>query len=61
MSTHGHSGFIPHYDIRGFYGEQLSTPQLQASFLRKLQRDGDRDARLDRPDLWSDVASVLRG
>lgn len=56
----GHFGFIAHYDIHGFYDEQLSTPQRQASFLRELQRDCDRDAHLNRPDLWSDVKTVLR-
>ena len=60
LSTHGYFGFIAHYDIHGFYDEQLSTPQRRASFLHELQRDCDRDAHLNRPDLWSDVKAVLR-
>lgn len=60
LSTHGYFGFIAHYDIHGFYDERLSTPQRRASFLHELRRDCDRDAHLNRPDLWSDVKAVLR-
>lgn len=59
LSTHGYFGFIAHYDIHGFYAEQLSTPARRTQFLRDLAADCERDAHLDRPDLWSDVKAVL--
>ncbi|MBN9141576.1 MAG: hypothetical protein J0H23_12195 [Micrococcales bacterium] len=59
LSTHGYFGFIAHYDIHGFYDEQLSTPARRERFLSDLARDCQKDAHLDRPDLWSDVKAVL--
>lgn len=59
LSNHGYFGFIAHYDIHGFYAEQLSTSERQARFLRDLTRDCEREAGLDRPDLWTDVKAVL--
>ncbi|UOR02385.1 hypothetical protein MUN77_03450 [Leucobacter allii] len=59
LSTHGYFGFIAHYDLDGFYDAQLSAPERRASFLNELRRDCERDAHLDRPDLWSDVKRVL--
>lgn len=59
LSTHAYFGFIAHYNIHGFYEEQLSTPERRASFLRELERDCRHDAHRDRPDLWSDVKRVL--
>ena len=59
LSTHGYFDFIAHYDIRGFYAEQLSTPERQRRFVRDLVYSCKRDANLNRPDLWSDVKSVL--
>ena len=61
LSTHGYFGFIAHYDIHGFYAEQMSTPERRAQFLRDLAIDCEKDAHLDRPDLWSDVKGVLAG
>lgn len=59
LSTDGHFGFIAHYDIHGFYAEQMSTPERRAQFLRDLASNCEKDAHLDRPDLWSDVKAVL--
>jgi hypothetical protein len=59
LSTHGYFGFIAHYNLDGFYEAQLSTPERHARFLRDLRQDCERDARHDRPDLWSDVKRVL--
>lgn len=59
LSNHGYFRFIAHYDIHGFYAEQLSTPERQARFLRELAEICQHDARLDRPDLWTDVKAVL--
>ncbi|WP_210415956.1 hypothetical protein [Humibacter ginsenosidimutans] len=59
LSNHGYFGFIAHYDIHGFYGEKFSTPARQAEFLRDLTRSCRHDARLDRPDLWTDVKQIL--
>lgn len=55
----GHFGFIAHYDIHGFYDEQLSTPERRAQFLTELRSDCERHSHLDRTDLWSDVKAVL--
>lgn len=60
LSTHGYFGFIAHYDIHGFYDEQMSTPTRRAQFLHDLALDCQHDAHLHRPDLWSDVKAVLR-
>lgn len=59
LSTHGYFGFIAHYDIYGFYAEQMSTPERRAQFVRDLSIDCEREAHLDRPDLWSDAKAVL--
>jgi len=59
LSTHGYFGFIAHYDIHGFYAEQMSTPERRTQFLRELAVGCGREAHLDRPDLWSDVKAVL--
>ncbi|MBN9611837.1 MAG: hypothetical protein BGO15_09150 [Microbacterium sp. 71-23] len=59
LSTHGYFGFIAHYDIHGFYDEQMSTPARRAAFLDELEWSCDREAHLNRPDLWSDVKTVL--
>lgn len=59
LSTHGYFGFIAHYDIHGFYAEQMSTPERRTQFLRDLVVDCERESHLDRPDLWSDVKAVL--
>lgn len=59
LSNHGYFGFIAHYDIHGFYAEQLSTPDRRARFIADLARDCEREAGLDRPDLWADVKGVL--
>lgn len=59
LSTHGYFGFVAHYDLNGFYDAQLSTPGRRAGFLHELRRDCEKDAHLDRPDLWSDVKRVL--
>lgn len=59
LSTHGYFGFIAHYDIHGFYDEQMSTPARRERFLSDLACDCQKDAHLDRPDLWSDVKAVL--
>ncbi|GAA1050981.1 hypothetical protein [Arthrobacter russicus] len=59
LSNHGYFGFIAHYDIHGFYAERLSTSERQACFLRDLTRDCEREAGLDRPDLWTDVKAAL--
>ncbi len=59
LSTHGYFGFIAHYDIHGFYDEQISTPARRERSVRDLARDCQKDAHLDRPDLWSDVKVVL--
>ncbi|MFT4081390.1 MAG: hypothetical protein QM638_02285 [Nocardioides sp.] len=59
LSTHGYFGFIAHYNIHGFYEEQMSTPARRAQFLHDLALDCEKDAHLDRPDLWSDVKAVL--
>lgn len=59
LSTHGYFGFIAHYNIHGFYEEKFSTPDRQRRFLVDLRRKCERDAGLDRPDLWCDVKEVL--
>lgn len=59
LSTHGYFGFIAHYDIHGFYDEQMSTPARRERFLSDLASDCQKDAHLDRPDLWSDVKAIL--
>lgn len=59
LSTQGYFGFIAHHDLDGFYDAQLSTPERRTSFLNELRRDCEKDAHLDRPDLWSDVKRVL--
>lgn len=59
LSTHGYFGFIAHYTLDGFYEAQLSTPDRRARFLHDLRQECERDARGDRPDLWSDVKRVL--
>lgn len=59
LSNHGYFGFIAHYDIDGFYDAQLATPERRRSFLETLARRSRHDARLDRPDIWSDVKAVL--
>ena len=59
LSTHGYFDFIAHYDIHGFYAEQLSTPERQRRFLHDLARSCGREANLNRLDLWSDVKSTL--
>lgn len=59
LSTHGYFGFVAHYNLDGFYDAQLSTPERRANFLNELRRDCEKDAHLDRPDLWSDVKRVL--
>lgn len=59
LSTHGYFGFIAHYNLDGFYEAQLSTLDRRARFLHDLRQDCERDARYDRPDLWSDVKHVL--
>ncbi|WP_460648309.1 hypothetical protein, partial [Leucobacter ruminantium] len=59
LSTDGYFDFIAHYVIHGFYEEQLSTPERWARFLAELRQSCERDRHLDRPDLWSDVKSVL--
>lgn len=59
VSNHASFGFIAHYDIHGFYGEQLSTPERQARFLSDLIDSCAHDAGTVRPDLWTDVKSVL--
>lgn len=61
LSTHGYFGFIAHYDIHGFYDEQMSTPERRTQFLHDLAIDCERESHLDRPDLWSDVKAVSRG
>lgn len=60
LSTHGYFGFIAHYDIHGFYHEQMGTPQRQASFLRTLEVACERRGGSGRADLWNDVEAVLR-
>ncbi|QBE48251.1 hypothetical protein [Leucobacter triazinivorans] len=55
----GHFGFIAHYDIHGFYDEQLSTPERRSLFIAELRRGCEQHSHLDRPDLWSDVKAVL--
>lgn len=59
LSTDGYLGFIAHYDRGGFYEAQLSALERRARFLHDLRRDCERDAHRDRPDLWSNVKSVL--
>lgn len=59
LSNHGYFGFIAHYDIHGFYAEQLSTPERQERFLRELMESCRHDVGLDRPDLWTDVKGAL--
>ncbi len=59
LSAHGYFGFVAHYDIHGFYDEQLSTPERRSRFLEDLADACERDAHLARPDLWSDVKAVL--
>lgn len=59
LSTHGYFSFIAHYDIHGFYDEQLSTPERRARFISELRRDCERDRHSRRPDIWSDVKDVL--
>lgn len=61
LSNHGYFGFIAHYEIRGFYAEQLATPERRARFVRDLAGDCEREAGMDRPDLWTDVKAVLAG
>lgn len=55
----GYFGFIAHYDIHGFYDEQLSTPERRSQFVAELLRGCERDSDLDRPDIWTDVKAVL--
>ena len=59
LSTDGHFGFIAHYDIHGFYDEQLSTPERRARFVTELRRGCERGSGFDRPENWSDVKAVL--
>ena len=59
LSTHGYFGFIAHYDLDGFHHAQFSTPDRQARFLKQLRSCCARDSKLDRPDLWTDVKTVL--
>lgn len=59
VSNHGYFGFIAHYDIHGFYDEQLSTPDRRTRFLDDLIDACERDAGTVRPDIWTDVKAVL--
>jgi len=59
LSNHGYFRFIAHYNIHGFYAEQMSTPERRTQFLRDLANDCQREARRNRPDLWSYVKLVL--
>jgi|GEM_PF-1208978 len=59
LSTHGYFGFIAHYNLDGFYDAQLSTAERRDGFLQQLARNCEHDADLARPDLWSDVKTVL--
>jgi hypothetical protein len=59
LSTHGYFGFIAHYNLDGFYDAQLSTAERRDGFMQQLAHQCGRDAALDRPDLWSDVKTVL--
>lgn len=59
LYNHGYFGFIAHYNRDGFYDAQLSTPERRADFLHELRRSCERNAGLDRPDLWSDVKQIL--
>ncbi len=59
LSTHGYFGFIAHHNLDGFYDAQLSTPERRDGFLQDLALNCEQDADLGRPDLWSDVKTVL--
>lgn len=59
VSNHGYFGFVAHYDIHGFYDEQLSTPDRRTRFLDDLIDACERDAGTVRPDIWTDVKAVL--
>lgn len=59
LSNHGYFGFIAHYDIHGFYAEQMSTPERRTQFLADLAAGCHRETHHNRPDLWSDVKAVL--
>ena len=52
-------GFIAHYDIHGFYDEQLSTPERRSQFITDLRRGCERGSGFDRPENWSDVKAAL--
>lgn len=58
LSNHASFGFIAHYDIHGFYDEQLSTPERRTRFLSVLIDACERDAGTVRPDLWTDVKAL---
>lgn len=59
VSNHGYFGFIAHYDIHGFYDEELSAPERRSRFLGDLIEACEHDAGTVRPDLWTDVKAVL--
>lgn len=55
----GYFGFIAHYDLHGFYEEQLSTLERRAQFFAELRQACEQGRHADRPDIWSDVKAVL--
>jgi hypothetical protein len=55
----GYFSFVAEYDIHGFYAEHFSTRERRTQFLADLREDCEREATINRLDLWTDVKRVL--